>query len=135
MAGYRVGDSVTLRDYKTIIDLSIPASHPMMDRYRAKAAIFSDETGTVMFRAPFTHVYDVEFGPTKTRVWVDPTWIVSPVASGKNVGSALIAQRKLNQEQGIDKVPTVSVCQCSNRDLLTFGHTKACGRKAPIDRR
>jgi hypothetical protein len=32
-------------------------------------------------------------------------------------------------------ISTSDDCSCSTRDLLNFGHSKACGKKAPIDRR
>jgi hypothetical protein len=36
---------------------------------------------------------------------------------------------------GFVEVKDEDVCSCSARDLLNWGHSKSCGRKAPIDLR
>lgn len=52
------------------------------------------------------------------------------ITAGSTVTSTAEKLKAVREEAANEERP----CTCSMKDLLTFGHTKTCGRKAPIDR-
>jgi hypothetical protein len=128
---YKVGDTVAVLDTGTISNSA--SSVVMRDPHLVQKALVKAGSLGVIIRTDGNPVYGCKVLFTDlTSEWFDILWIKHyiPNGTGNSVGNALKAQRKLNEEQGLDKVPTK--CNCTFQDLMGWGHK--CGRKAPIDK-
>lgn len=128
MGKFTVGDTVIVADASRILNTLLPVTFHGMRAHAMSAASEAGKTSKVLkVDKHYSTCYLLDFGGA---AWFDEGWLLAPAQkSSTNVASALIAQRKLNQEQNI-KIEYK--CNCTFQDLMGWGHK--CGRLAPIDK-
>lgn len=130
MGKYKLQDVVMIHDESTIRSVTPTVSAMTLKRFIDPACLRAGKQGIVVgFDLSYPSICEVKF-PATGRTWIDENWIVPPVQKPSvNVGSALKAQRKLNEEQDFK---LEYKCNCTFNDLMGLGHR--CGRLAPIDK-
>lgn len=110
---------------------------PDMDKYTGKEV-------TVAWLSSSKRNFEI-LEDSKTNLWKTEWAIVtnpinnpnaSIIVNPKPLGNIPVGNIFYQREIGklFKNVNTTCSCSCSARELLISGHTKACGRKAPIDK-